>query len=256
MQLQEQRSFLRSSCQSYDLGNVAEAKRLAGVIYTLAYDGPSRTKSLLGQLKIKTALVFVSTATQISQENLLSSVPLAFVGDDGNSVCFKPSCFHPKQHEVENGLAFSKWWEEPIYKEPSSNRIARTLTRKNLVCNLRDQDGGSHVDAELTDELYTGLGYKDSTAYFRVKVDGTQHPVPYAHLASMRQIAWELEYSLSDVPGGPELPPLGIDQTVLNRLNSQAQSAPEVEPATQLENTSQWQPGYVVSIPRPQRRKN
>jgi hypothetical protein len=112
----------------------------------------------------------------------------------------------------ENWLSFSKWWEEPIFQEIAPSKPGfplgdgRKLSRKNLVFHLRSQDGGGHYDTELRHEPYIGLAVRRRIGIYRDN-NGAAEPIGDPHLASMRQIAWELEQSLKDIPGGPEIPP-------------------------------------------------
>lgn len=85
-------------------------------------------------------------------------------------------------------LSFGKWYEEAIFKAASG----RSLSRKNLIASLRNQDGGSHIDGLLRDENYVALKTDPDP-----RMRGEDQALPRAHYATMRQVAWELERSLA-----------------------------------------------------------
>src|SRR5262249_6171302 len=92
-------------------------------------------------------------------------------------------------------LAHLDWWHQEIFRDAQQ----RVLTRKTLVASLRDQDGGSHFDSDLTEPAYRGVAKENSAGgHFRSKA-GDMPVAPGPRLASMRQIAWELNASLCDV---------------------------------------------------------
>ena len=220
--LAEQRGFLRSSSQGYDDGVEVEAKRLAAIAYILLHDGKGRTKSLLGQLHFKNTLKFLSTVN-----------PAAGVNENGKSImcpttalaapvvlpnghaAFLPPCNHTEKPRNLKYLNFKKWWNETIFTSIKPNDIIRqfelkdqTMSRKDLVLHLRDQDGGSHVDEELEKNPYLHLAIYKQIGMYRKLPDG--RTVPFEenpHLASMRQIGWEIEQTLKELPDGPALPP-------------------------------------------------
>jgi hypothetical protein len=69
------------------------------------------------------------------------------------------------------------------------------LTRKELVLTLRDQEGGGHFDEELRNPAYIAISTPDF-GWKWITPDGEKPINPGAHLATMRQIAWEAEKSI------------------------------------------------------------
>jgi hypothetical protein len=211
--LNEQRRFLRRSSAAYDEGDFAEAKRLASIIYTLAHEGTGRTKSLLGQLDLMRGRTFLSTARPIYKDVVPKLALAALTSVSTGKAAIVPLCALPHLNHQSKQLPFFKWWEEPIFQEigqPKPNHPlgdGRYLSRKNLVFHLRSQEGGSHYDGELRHEPYLGLAVEGKIGVYVVAGDGQKQPIGSPHLASMRQIAWEMEQSLKDIPGGPEIPP-------------------------------------------------
>jgi len=212
--LAEQREFLRQSSAAYDAGSSAEAKRLATAVYVMMHDGAGRTRSLLGQLGLRNSMKFLSTAHKVPPETVPKTA-LAFMSFRSldEQVQFFPRFYNPKLRDEGRFLAASEWWDEPVYQalgKPLPQNIwgeGRTISRKNLVFHLRNQDGGAHVDEELRDEAYVDLALKAGTGMEIKRMDGTYAPVPFPHLATMRQIAWEIEQSMIPISGGPSIPP-------------------------------------------------
>lgn len=190
---QEQFAALQASSRGYDSGDLWEAKRLATTIHILVHDGGKRTVSLLTQLGIRSNLSFLSSRGEWHENNLLPNMPLTVMQFDDQGIAYFPSFgIMQEQHQY---LSFSRWWDEEVLRD---NR-RRVLTRKNLVFSLRDQDGGSHLDGHLTDETYVAFARENAAGWVLVKDGQESTPTVGPHLATMRQIAWEVEQVLSGI---------------------------------------------------------
>ena len=197
--LETQLLALRASCDSYDRGNKWEAMRLASSVYIMLHDGGKRNKSILTQLGIRDKIRYISSARPIDPRNLMSEhslVGLHFVKDAAGAraeyipMLEKSMLFVSLREEP-----LSRWFAEGIVRDASR----RILTRKNLIYSLRDQDGGSHFDEELTDDAYIGIS-RDNSMGMHVFDGAKSEPVsPFPHLASMRQVAWEIDRTISPV---------------------------------------------------------
>ncbi|MBW8853545.1 MAG: hypothetical protein JF604_04270 [Bradyrhizobium sp.] len=91
-------------------------------------------------------------------------------------------------------LPFSKWWDQSLF-HPTAKM---NLSRKNIVFHVRAKDGGAHVDDHLTDFDYRLL---KTVGDPRVHIGGSnQTPQPPGNVIwpIIRQIAWEIDYSLVD----------------------------------------------------------
>lgn len=85
-------------------------------------------------------------------------------------------------------VPFGRWWSEPVIID--SNR--ETWSRKELVLNISNKDGGAHVDPDLPEKL-ENISKKNAMAW--VKTEGgplDNRP----DLASIRQIAFEVQQSI------------------------------------------------------------
>lgn len=183
----EQMMALRASAKAFDEGAKWEAKRLATVIHILVHDA-GRTTSLLTQMGLKSNLQFVSTATPIVEDNLIADMPLVWMRM-GDSVCEYVPSFVVKPKSNLRAVSFTTWIEEPAYR--AVNQLP--LSRKNLILSLRDQDGGAHFDQSLGDPAYRSVATENSAGWVFRSIDG-QDRIPIGpHLASMRQIAWEMD---------------------------------------------------------------
>jgi hypothetical protein len=87
---------------------------------------------------------------------------------------------------------------EPVFKEQGPN--ASVLTRGDVVRTLRDQEGGSHFDPTLTEPVYIKLVKNGSAGWLHINERAATLIDPGPHLATMRQIAWEMEQTLRDLP--------------------------------------------------------
>jgi hypothetical protein len=170
-------------------------------------------------MSLKHKLKYLSSARRVS-DTMIPWLPLASMfadADRGVSFHFIPNLETGK--DSWEWLSFSKWWEEEIFRIPSGQK----LSRKNLVFAMRSQDGGAHVDEEIRDADYAILrSYNDPRMtrskyrpgekprlQFRPTISISPHvveddyePVPHAHLATMRQIAFEIKLSIGRLIGG------------------------------------------------------
>jgi hypothetical protein len=191
----DQVSALRRFGSMYDEGDRWAAKFLATAVSTLVRDGRRNTHPLLEQIGVRAEMQFLSTARPLAL-NVKPDTPLLLIrsGPDGFSLVPKKDV--PVLVPESHWLPFPDWWAEPIFGDAKGQR----LTREELVKSIRDQDGGAHVDPVLTDAAYKLL--KAGEVGVQLTSQGRQVPIEGAQLASMRQIAWELEHSL-----GPHLGP-------------------------------------------------
>jgi hypothetical protein len=190
--LENQLRFLQTSAAAYDAGNETESVRMATAAYVLLHDGGRRNKSILTQLGKRGSLRFVASGHGINPDNLFTQLPLLMVGvsSEGPKAQYLPLL--DQGPVAPRALQFGRWWEDIVYQ----SQTGKTLTRKSLIMSLRDQDGGGHFDEELSDEAYISAADR-STVGLLISIDGrVQMPEIGPHLATMRQIAWEIDHSL------------------------------------------------------------
>jgi hypothetical protein len=86
-------------------------------------------------------------------------------------------------------IDFDDWWNSKIYEDNDGY----SLTRKQLIINVRNKDGGSHIDDEL-DENYARMKKKDALT---MNIDGQfQQFNNIPAYSSVIQIAWETFVSI------------------------------------------------------------
>jgi hypothetical protein len=203
-QLEIQKRALASSAQAYDAGELWEAMRLATTVYNIVNSGKTKTRSILRQLGVEQKMQFLSTKPAVHPLNLLKDgAPLclanlflpAIDSSEEGRADYVPR-FMEGLNPPESWLSFKDWWQESIY----TNVRGLELSRMNHVFALRSKDGGSHYDAEIPDSPY--LDFKEQRGELMelhsTKSDGSvvRKKIQNPHLATMRQISYELEMSL------------------------------------------------------------
>ncbi len=159
---QEQLSFLKSSIEAFDNGNIGESKRIASALRLLLHD-TRNSHSLMKQLVYKDKIKYFDTANNWDEENLVSHfglVALNIKSDENEKlVRFLPK-LEPKKKKLFN---FRIWWEKIVIVDTKKNKFSR----KDIVLTVADQDGGAHVDpkihkgyADLTRLGSIGVNYK------------------------------------------------------------------------------------------------
>lgn len=156
--LSNQVRFLKNSSDAYDAGFEDEAQRLATTIRVLMHD-TKRSTSLLTHLDCKQRIFFVSSTSQYIPTNLAPY--LAFlvlrttVGHGGEYI---PLCRTDLQ-TPNKWLRFDDWWNEIVIDDKKS-----IFTRKDIILNISNKDGGAHIDSKL-DTDYAELTRNNSIGW-------------------------------------------------------------------------------------------
>lgn len=188
--LNEQIYFLKSSCHSYDSGYEFEAKRLAHTIRILVHKTKT-SHALLSQLNFIDKMNFLSIADPTQYPKLIPGQSLLCFqrigGGEASHDPFKENV--PWQQWVD----FQTWWHMPVIKSPNKH----DFTRKDIILNLSNKQGGSHVDPKNKDEYFdiqTFENWKFSKVIEKksVEVQFSKRP----DLASIRTITFEILSSL------------------------------------------------------------
>lgn len=190
--LRDQMSFLRMSADAYDAGSESEAKRLATVIRVLFHDTNNST-SLLTHLGRKAGLRLTDSAEPINPRNLLPTPGLVMMraqsGVGGSYVPPLDMLAPPRQKPPK---PFDNWWTDDVTKAPDG----KLYSRKDYVLTTSNKEGGAHVDHRL-DSAYNDLARNN--AFGMMYEETGAAPMPFERnpaLASVRQIAWEVEQTL------------------------------------------------------------
>ncbi len=185
-QLQNQLTLIEDFCTIYDNGKKLIAQEIA-VKLRIIYHNTNNSKSLIRQLKLD-HVSFIDTGTKYSPNNILSHWGLLSVntklGDGGDG---KWRAI-PKLDNSENRqVGLANWWDG---KKIIADKKRNIFTRRRLILELANTDGGAHVDSGLKED-YHELTRKNSLGWFNLnkwgQSEALENPVP----PSIRQIAFE-----------------------------------------------------------------
>lgn len=169
----------------------AEAMELALSIRILLHD-TGHSHSLLGSLKLKN-IKFYDTAFDYDPNNHASYAGLIAVAHVRGSEAKYIAPLDELPIKIIPQLDFDVWWSKPVFVV-FIDRIPRQFTRKELICNVANQDGGAHV-GRMIEKAYAELSRQNSLGW-SASTMGKEHllgnPVPVA----IRQIAHEVLKSL------------------------------------------------------------
>jgi hypothetical protein len=193
VELAEQRRFLAVSCSAFDAGDQAEAKRIAAVLQVLLH-GRGSEPALLEELGSRGQIGWLDTAGSILPAVAGAQTPLAYkkAAQPGSTWLPTLDAWDRRLQErpqlpaeTEETLArlraehvlrsrgswlpFDEWWEADILRD----RRGQTSSRADLVQLLASPDGAA-----------------------RIAPDFGEAPGVSPALASMRQVAFEVERSL------------------------------------------------------------
>ncbi len=189
--LGNQRSAIARSCASFDDGHLWEAGRLAASVFVIVHDASKRDQSLLTRIGVRGSTRFLCSNRKTNPRNLASEHLLASVITTNNGARFIPRL--DSLPECHRWLQFHEWWEKDVIIRIGS----QSLTRKRLVFNLRNKEGGAHFDTRIEDPSYVAV-LNEPIWRFQVG-ERSVEPLLGVELVSMRQIAWELDRSLDNL---------------------------------------------------------
>ena len=201
--LWEQINFLRSSASAFDNGNEAEARRLA-VTLRIFFIHSQQSKSLFEQLDIGRHLMMLNTAEPINPRNLLPTFGLVMMRMDVEGGRYIPTLGEGPAFETTLLLPLNRWLSCPVGK-----RGTKQWSRQDLITWVANRDGGAHLDPQLDLEHYrlsreNGMGW-----FFSVNDSEPEALEGDFVLASVRQIAYEVDKTVirhverGDIPAAP-----------------------------------------------------
>ncbi|GCL64320.1 hypothetical protein [Pseudaquabacterium pictum] len=187
-QLHEQMGFLARSCRDFDEGHVSEAKRMANEVVKLVLEKGRNYKSLLHQVGLMPGLQFISSCPPLEPKTIFIGPRLVYwEHSPSGSVSFHANLDSVPMNRF---LSFDDWWAEPVI--PKSD--GQLMNRMGLVTSLRNELGGAHVDAEISEDI----AEMQREGPFRVfsGARASMSRVPDVELHTMRQIAHEVLRSI------------------------------------------------------------
>ena len=177
------------SAAAYDAGDESEARRLANSIRLLVkHLSAGQTKSLLHQLGLLESLRFIDTCGRMDPRNMLTESPMVLIElNTHRGSRYKPRLGLQGPWGAPKALPFEEWWTMPVIRvQPGPVEFSRS----ELVLNIAEQDGGTHVDPHLNAK-YAALSRANSAGWV-VTHSGVTAPLRPIELAHVRQIAYEV----------------------------------------------------------------
>ena len=181
----EQLQLLRHSCQVFDKGFEAIGKHISLSLRVLLHDY-RQSRALLEQLGLRSGH-YLTSVPPLNPMNLLAECNLVMIRISNGSACYRPLISGGDEPQTLQPVRFVNWWNDPVLKD---NR-GRTFSRRELVLNIADTDGGAHVDPDL-DEAYMAISRDNSLGWDFEKGLQTSFVEGRPELACMRQIAHEV----------------------------------------------------------------
>lgn len=203
----EQITLLLNHCAQYDAGKLFYAYPISTVLRVLLKDSSKKCTSLLTALGIKERLKFMDTSfpkgciagweindahnLTVMEHSIyagLTSKTLTGSGDDVR-VSLRPLFQHPNQPQPR-WIDFDSWYNQEVLNDGTHK-----MSRKNIIENFAEKEGGCHVDPESTPEQATFV----QPTSLQIQINGCImdfNPAPV--YVSLRQIAWEVLESLTE----------------------------------------------------------
>jgi hypothetical protein len=182
-----QRLSLTLSISSFDTGMMFEAARIANAIFLLVGRGMRNHVSILDQLELQDKIKFIASNGEHTTGSPLAVIRLVNISPDNWMIEAEPTgrgYFEPKP------LQFNDWWQQKILDSDGTK-----LTRNDLVRIIRDKDGGSHYDPEVTDPKARSLLEGNLGLYYQ-SGDGVRRVVPWGLHVIVRKVGEELRESI------------------------------------------------------------
>jgi len=203
VELTEKLDELQTLGASYDAGKIWQAKYLAAAVFQLmSHEG---NVPILQQLKIRKTLAYVDSRhpMMFTKYSTFMAPLTAFRMGDGD-ISVVPMCSLAITPDWLRTVKLNDWWNGDILETSRGKRI----TRRNLIKLVRNKDGGGHFDPKIDDADYQDTK-TDFDPHIRISSPAGPKPLQGVHLATVRQIAWELEQTLmpviaNGVPLGPQ----------------------------------------------------
>lgn len=139
---------LKRRCSEYDAGNVESMYDASTYLATMLISGRGRTKSLVLQLGLESDFGFPDTAAT-GRGFTGSGLPTLLLKIEKDA----PICSaHVDDIDFSMTCSLDEWLDRPICGFPEAY-----MSRRKLIKTMRDQDGGAHVDASISDAQYRDL---------------------------------------------------------------------------------------------------
>lgn len=187
--LSTQIRFLQNSVKAYDEGFEDEAQRMSATLRVLFHNTKDST-ALINHLEINNQLLLISSTAQYIPSNMCSYLGFitlrTTVGKGGEYV---PNCLI-EEDMPNKWICFNDWWNEIVIDDKSN-----IFTRKDIILNIANKDGGSHIDERLNTD-FAKLTKDNSIGWVYVDENGESPFINNTSYAAVRQIVAEVLLSL------------------------------------------------------------
>lgn len=224
--LLEQLYFVRSSCAAIDSGTQFEAIRLAVSLRTLLHhtvkkNGTPNSSALLQMLEIRDGLEWVDLSIQNRKYFNTGMLEISFEAEleNGERVTLPPTsqaglfdledrsgvptnipAYLTRDHRNES-VSFDEWWKHRFISTPGGT----LMSRSDLVLEVANTDGGSHVDSVGLLQHYSRLKLEGHGLFWSnsghpgdiIAPPDMQHAMGDAAALSIRHIAHEMLLTLT-----------------------------------------------------------
>jgi hypothetical protein len=182
----EQLQKLETFNKLFDEGDESIAAEMAVKMRVLFYNSNS-SKSLLRQLKL-TDIQFVDTSSRYSSRNLLTHLGLLLTEAKFTQEGIVSKVLIKHDLSDKRLIDFHNWWDNKVVV---SDKYNKTFTRRRLILELANTDGGAHVDDKLKQD-YWKLTRENSVNWFIQAKGGVQVPIDNPVPKCIRQISHEV----------------------------------------------------------------
>jgi hypothetical protein len=195
--LSQQLQLLILSCNNFDSGLEVESLNIATRLRVLLHD-TDKSKSLLEQLGLKSGMSFLDSMVPLDPVptgEYRNGQPIMRISGMPPGVAISMSSSGARyvapldSISLARGMiAFVDWWSEGTLSTGQGR-----CSRKKLILDLANKEGGAHVDARANSKLDS---FKQTQFGMTVSVGNTQGFANSPVDAIVRQIAWEFIESL------------------------------------------------------------
>ncbi len=190
-ELKDQVALLQNACDSFDKGLDAIGKHIALTLRVLLHH-KGQSRSLLEQLSLRDKR-FYDSAGPLNPKNLLTECNLVGGRVSSEGGTYMPMVQMGEPPTAPKKVEFVDWWGNPVLKDNKG----RTYSRRALVENVANTDGGAHVDPDL-EEAYMDLSRNNSLGWLFSDGNIDEAFGGRPELACMRQIAHEVLLTLKE----------------------------------------------------------
>lgn len=181
----------------YDKGDLHFAQEIAVKLRVLFHD-TQNSKSLLRQLKLD-HIMFTDTSSTYRSGNLMTHFGLVKMHiDSKNAIARYIPSFEMKREDIIEWkmVPFDNWWEG---KEIIVDNLKNSYTRKRLILEVADTDGGAHIDSKLKEDYYRLSRENISGWWLEYKASGKRIPMEDPVPPTIRQISYEVLKTFSKI---------------------------------------------------------